>query len=285
MNEIKFNPQQVNNIKIIVCDLDGTLFDHHKNISTDTINYLIKLQQANYILVLATGRFFYELEEYIQLLQMKKYHGYVVCCNGVEIHDLHNNTIKSFDVLDHQETAQLINLALKHKLNIRTNYENKYQMILNPWAYRLKSIIKIFTHRYPDLLLYPVDSSVPWYNLGKLCLISTPSKLKRFEHDSKIKYPNKYQYYYTSRFCIELVKSAINKYNAVKFICNQNNLTLENVLAFGDSGNDQVLLQKAKIGIVMKNGLKQLLQEATYISVKSNHHEGLLDMLQRIFDI
>lgn len=285
MSKIKFNLQQINNIKVIVCDLDGTLFDHHKNISTDTINYLIKLQQAGYILVLATGRFFYELEEHILKLQMKKYHGYVVCCNGVEIHDLHNNTIKSFDVLNQQETTQLIDLALVHKLNIRTNYQNKYQMILNPWVYHLKCIIKLFTRRYPDLLLYPVNITVPWNNLGKLCFISTPSKLKRFEYDAKIKYPDCYQYYYTSRFCIELVKNDINKYNAVKYICNQNNLTLQNVLAFGDSGNDQVLLQKANIGIVMKNGLKQLLQEAKYISVKSNHHEGVLDMLQRIFDI
>ena len=84
---MKITKKQLNKIKMIVCDLDGTLFNHKKEISSATITYLIKLQENGYTLVLATGRFFYELKPYIEQLQLEKYHGYVICCNGIEIYD------------------------------------------------------------------------------------------------------------------------------------------------------------------------------------------------------
>ena len=63
---MKITKKQLNKIKMIVCDLDGTLFNHKKEISSATITYLIKLQENGYTLVLATGRFFYELKPYIE---------------------------------------------------------------------------------------------------------------------------------------------------------------------------------------------------------------------------
>lgn len=46
------NKKQLNKIKMIVCDLDGTLFNHKKEISSATITYLIKLQENGYTLFL-----------------------------------------------------------------------------------------------------------------------------------------------------------------------------------------------------------------------------------------
>lgn len=281
MKKIEFMTSQISKIKIIVCDLDGTLLNRHKQISIKTINYLIKLQQNGYILVLATGRFFYELNPYIKQLKMEKYHGYVICCNGQEIHELSNQQIKFFDALNNDEVSNLITLALEHKINIRANYNNSYQMIVNPWIYRILPLIKLFTKRYPDLRFYPHNCQVNWKKLGKLTLLSSPQKLAKFETYAKNNYPG--QYYYTHRFCIELVKNSVNKCDAVKYICLKNGLTLANVLAFGDSGNDKKLLEHAGIGITMKNCFKPLKQEARYISFKSNHQEGVLNMLEYIF--
>ena len=96
---MKITKKQLNKIKMIVCDLDGTQFNHKKEISSATNTYLIKLQENGYTLVLATGRFFYELKPYIEQLQLEKYHGYVICCNGIEIYDLTHNKCRSFSFL------------------------------------------------------------------------------------------------------------------------------------------------------------------------------------------
>ncbi len=148
---MKITKKQLNKIKMIVCDLDGTLFNHKKEISSATITYLIKLQENGYTLVLATGRFFYELKPYIEQLQLEKYHGYVICCNGIEIYDLTHNKCRSFSFLEQIEINELLQLALYYRLNIRANFDHKYQMILNNWLYFLIPLIRIFTKRYPDL--------------------------------------------------------------------------------------------------------------------------------------
>ena len=108
---------------MIVCDLDGTLFNHKKEISSATITYLIKLQENGYTLVLATGRFFYELKPYIEQLQLEKYHGYVICCNGIEIYDLTHNKCRSFSFLEQIEINELLQLALYYRLNIRADFK------------------------------------------------------------------------------------------------------------------------------------------------------------------
>lgn len=279
---MNISKQQINNIKMIVCDLDGTLFDFHKNISADTIKYLINLQRQGYILVIATGRFFYELDEYITSLEMEKYHGYVICCNGTEIHDLANKHVHNFETLNQNDINNLLVLSNKHKINVRTNFENKYQMILNPWSYRLIPIIRLFTKRYPDLKFYHRHEQTNWNNIGKFCAISTPDKLKSFHKQALTTYLDMYSYYYTSPFCIEIVKKDINKCHAVDYICKLNNLSLKNVLAFGDSGNDEMLLSNAGIGVIMKNAQKHLKNKIPNISVTSNNHEGVLKTLNII---
>ena len=86
MTKLSIEKQQISKIKVIVCDLDGTLLNHRKQITEATAQYLIQLQEAGYRLVLASGRFYYELTGYIEQLKMKKFDGYAICANGLEIH-------------------------------------------------------------------------------------------------------------------------------------------------------------------------------------------------------
>lgn len=275
----------IKKIKMIVCDLDGTLFNHQKNITNNTIDYLVSLQQKGYILVLATGRFYYELELFIEKLQMKKFNGYIVCCNGLTVYELASNQIHQFDYLEHKDINNLINIAYQFKVNTRTNYNNSYQNIVTRYLYYISPIIiKILAKRYPNLVFYRYNDAIDWQQVGKLCFIARPSKLNKFVKYLSSQYKHRYQIYYTSPFCVELVKQNVNKSYAIDYICQKLSLSFDNVLAFGDGGNDELLLSKAKIGITMKNALPKTLDKARYISNKTNNHEGVLDCLKELFD-
>ena len=272
-------------IKMIVCDLDGTLFNHQKNITKNTIDYLVNLQQNGYILVLATGRFYYELEPFIQKLQMKKFNGYIVCCNGLTVYELASNKIHKFDYLEREDINELIKIAYSFKLNIRTNYNNSYQNIVTRCLYYISPIItKVLTKRYPNLLFYRYNDAIDWQQVGKLCFIARPGKLNKFVKHLSLQYSQRYQIYYTSPFCVEIVRQNVNKAYAINYICQKLSLSFDNVLAFGDGGNDELLLSKAKIGITMKNALPKTLNKAKYISNKTNNQEGVLDCLKELFD-
>lgn len=274
----------IKKIKMIVCDLDGTLFNHQKNISNRTIDYLVNLQQNGYILVLATGRFYYELELVIEKLQLKKFNGYVVCCNGLTIYELASNQIHQFDYLEHEDINNLITIAHQFKVNISTNYNNRYQNIVTSYFYYLSPvIIKVLAKRFPNLVFYRYNDVIDWYQVGKLSFIARPGKLKKLVKYLNCRFNQRYQTYYTSRFCVELVRQNVNKSYAIDYICQKLSLSFDNVLAFGNGGNDELLLSKAKIGITMKNALPKTLDKATYISNKTNNQEGVLDCLKELF--
>ncbi len=74
-------------VKIVVFDLDGTLYDSHKHIDKDTIHKIIELEQKGIVVGIVTGRFYEELDEVIEKLKLREYNGFVASSNGLEIHD------------------------------------------------------------------------------------------------------------------------------------------------------------------------------------------------------
>ena len=72
----------MNNIKMIVLDLDGTLLRDDKTISDITIAALQKCRAANIIVAIATARFWIAAEKFIDILQPD----YEITADGAIIH-------------------------------------------------------------------------------------------------------------------------------------------------------------------------------------------------------
>lgn len=280
-------------IKMIVCDLDGTLLNHQKKITTATAHYLINLQKKGYTLVLASGRFYYELHTYIKQLKMDQYGGYAICANGLEIHDIVHQTMHCFDRLSKKEVTDILTHARKHHITAYANTFHCYHANCTSWLYYLITFAGFMITPFSKSSCYPIrllketkfqktSASVSWGTLDKICFLAGHHKLEHFRKQILSAYPDAYRFYYINRFAIEIVNHSVGKRNAVAYLCAQKSLSLDNVLAFGDSGNDEDLLQDAGIGITMKNGFYQTKQKAKVLSIKTNQQEGVLDMLKRL---
>ena len=103
-------------VKIIVFDLDGTLYDNHKHIDEDTIHKIIELEQKGIVVGIVTGRFYEELDEVIKKLKLREYKGFVASSNGLEIHDFLDGETKSFTRLSKNEVREIVKEAKKHHL-------------------------------------------------------------------------------------------------------------------------------------------------------------------------
>ena len=103
-------------VKIIVFDLDGTLYDSHKHIDEDTIHKIIELEQKGIVVGIVTGRFYEELGEVIKKLKLREYKGFVASSNGLEIHDFLDGETKSFTRLSKDEVKEIAKEAKKHHL-------------------------------------------------------------------------------------------------------------------------------------------------------------------------
>jgi len=73
--------------RILALDLDGTLTNDDKNITPNTFDALIRLQERGVRIVLASGRPVYGIMPLVEQLRLKTFGGFVLAFNGGKIID------------------------------------------------------------------------------------------------------------------------------------------------------------------------------------------------------
>lgn len=272
-------------VKIVVFDLDGTLYDSHKHIDKDTIHKIIELEQKGIVVGIVTGRFYEELDEVIEKLKLREYNGFVASSNGLEIHDFLDGKIKCFTRLSKDEVKELIEEAKKHHMISYVWQNGRYSMfdiLFMNGLKKLASVIPFNVHYIRALRETEFEKSisleVPLYD--KVCFAGLPIlKLKK----SILKQHPEYRFYDVGRLGTELCKKDVGKLEAIQFICRKKNTSIDCVMAFGDNGNDVDLLASCGYGVAMKNGSAQAKKAAKYISDYSNNEQGVFRFINSFF--
>lgn len=272
-------------VKIVVFDLDGTLYDSHKHIDKDTVHKIIELEQKGIVVGIVTGRFYEELDEVIEKLKLREHNGFVASSNGLEIHDFLDGKIKCFTRLSKDEVKELIEEAKKHHMISYVWQNGRYSMFDISFMNGLKklaSVIPFNVHYIRALRETEFEKSisleVPLYD--KVCFAGLPIlKLKK----SILKQHPEYRFYDVGRLGTELCKKDVGKLEAIQFICRKKNTSIDCVMAFGDDGNDVDLLASCGYGVAMKNGSAQAKKAAKYISDYTNNEQGVLRFINSFF--
>lgn len=272
-------------VKIVVFDLDGTLYDSHKHIDKDTVHKIIELEQKGIVVGIVTGRFYEELDEVIEKLKLREYNGFVASSNGLEIHDFLDGKIKCFTRLSKDEVKELIEEAKKHHMISYVWQNGRYSMFDISFMNGLKklaSVIPFNVHYIRALRETEFEKSisleVPLYD--KVCFAGHPIlKLKK----SILKQHPEYRFYDVGRLGTELCKKDVGKLEAIQFICRKKNTSIDCVMAFGDNGNDVNLLASCGYGVAMRNGSAQAKKAAKYISDYTNNEQGVLRFINSFF--
>lgn len=272
-------------VKIVVFDLDGTLYDSHKHIDKDTIHKIIELEQKGIVVGIVTGRFYEELDEVIEKLKLREYNGFVASSNGLEIHDFLDGKKKRFTRLSKDEVKELIEEAKKHHMISYVWQNGRYSMFDISFMNGLKklaSVILFNVHYIRALRETEFEKSisleVPLYD--KVCFAGLPIlKLKK----SILKQHPEYRFYDVGRLGTELCKKDVGKLEAIQFICRKKNTSIDCVMAFGDNGNDVNLLASCGYGVAMRNGSAQAKKAAKYISDYTNNEQGVLRFINSFF--
>lgn len=272
-------------VKIVVFDLDGTLYDSHKHIDKDTVYKIIELEQKGIVVGIVTGRFYEELDEVIEKLKLREYNGFVASSNGLEIHDFLDGKIKCFTRLSKDEVKELIEEAKKHHMISYVWQNGRYSMFDISFMNGLKKLASAipFDEHYIKALRETefeksISLEVPLYD--KVCFAGLPIlKLKK----SILKQHPEYRFYDVGRLGTELCKKDVGKLEAIQFICRKKNTSIDCVMAFGDNGNDVNLLASCGYGVAMRNGSAQAKKAAKYISDYTNNEQGVLRFINSFF--
>ena len=80
---------------------------------------------------------------------------------------------------------------------------------------------------------------------------------------------------------LEVGGETTSKASALEELCRMKGLTMENVMAFGDSPNDGAMIREAGIGVAMENATADILEDAD-ITAPSNDDEGVAYTLRML---
>lgn len=259
----------MNEIKIIICDLDGTLLNEEEMMSELTINTIKKLKENGYLFGYATGRPICSIENLMEKWQMNKdIVDIVIGLNGGHIKDYRLNREEKCFQID----GKLIEKIITHFQGFPVNfgvYKDDYLAVFkdDDLAKRLAT---------SDNIPYIVENFQDIYKSkqSKLIVITHPSDMKYIrEHGQKLNHPH-FKSLQAGQIEYEYMDPQLSKSLGLELVCSWHDLSLKNLLAFGDADNDAEMIRDAGIGVAMENASTLTKSYANYIT-GSHQNDGV----------
>lgn len=262
--------------EIVICDLDGTLLNNSKKISTKTLEIIQKLNTKDIPVILATARAPRDIEIYLEELCLNTPS---ICYNGALIFEKRKNKILSANMIDVSVVKRLLEILRRE--NCTKNYlaekNNKF------WVEVIDDDVQnwIDAGCPPHAIGYP--SSFLEDHLSKI-LVRGDNELiigilKKYFKEHLI-----YTFSDSRRVWLEILCKNAGKAAAVRWIASHYNVPVSKIVAFGDAENDMEMLELVGFGVAMGNSEKEVQLKANYIA-PTNENDGVAVALQEIFSI
>ena len=260
-------------VKMIITDMDGTLFTDDKRVTKTTIQALKDTKDRGYIIGIATGRAKFLAEKNVIDYGLKDVIDVIIGMNGSQIANYKNNTYTEGKKVSNNQIKVIVNKCKDNKFNV-VSYSDKYL-----YAQRMDKNVEGMV----NALGFPV--SITNYDdftcdLSKILVMSetpfTEADMKFLKSMSN----EEYHGFESSDNCFEIVHRTVSKSNGIKEVANSYGFDLEDVMVFGDSGNDIDMLSKCGVSVCMGNGTDEAKSVSKYITL-TNEEDGLAAFLNK----
>ena len=85
---------------------------------------------------------------------------------------------------------------------------------------------------------------------------------------------------YDSGFALHVTDKRVNKGTSLRRLCEQNGINMENVMAIGDSENDEDFLKEVGVKIAVGNADSSLKEISTYVC-ENNFGDGVAEAIEK----
>ncbi|GKU80740.1 HAD family hydrolase [Niallia sp. NCCP-28] len=246
MNNVLKNPT----IKLIALDMDGTLLNQKGEIPEENRKAIKEAQDQGIHVVLSTGRSIATCREHAESLLLKTF---LVTVNGSEIWDYQGNLIER-NLVEAESIKWMWELSQKHKARV--------------WAI---SCGKTWNDQMPEDI-----ASLEWLKFGfdieddKI----RASVLKELQDKGVFELSN------SSLSNIEVNAIGINKAKGLKTVCEKLHITMDDVMAVGDSLNDISMIKEAGFGVAMGNA-QETVKKAADAVTETNEANGVANAIRK----
>jgi len=237
-------------IKLIALDMDGTLLNSEQDVSIRTKTAIENALDNNIHVVLSTGRAFSTCYPYAEMLQLNSY---LITANGGQIWTV---------------DKQLLQQTLLEADKVEEMWRLGEGIGVHMW---MISTTGVFRNQAPERF-----EDYEWLKFG--CASSDETRLNRMIDE--LSYFNDLELTNSMPMNVEANPKGVSKAAALKFVCNQIGITMNNVMACGDSLNDMKMIQEAGIGVAMGNA-QEAIKNASDVLTDTNDNDGVAKVIEQ----
>lgn len=243
---------------LIVSDFDGTLVNDDGTIAESNKTAINEYIASGGTFAISTGRMPAGILPRARELGLK---GILCCCQGANIMDIESGEMLLEGRISPETTYAICKKM--EELNLHIHVYDSWEFYCNMDDEPLKLYEKAVRTKATLVLDKPISEFVKENKLGayKVLAMVEPKDNARvlaalaaenFEGCDTTK---------SAAFLVEVINNQYSKGTAVTYLAERYGIDLQNVIAIGDQTNDQPMIEKAGLGIAVKNadeGLKSL---------------------------
>ncbi len=261
----------MNNIKMVVTDLDGTLLNNNHNISDYSKEVLQSLEKNGIEIVIATGRHFWGMKHYKDFLENNNDS---IVFNGAVVANNDGNFLY-YRPIDDSTSRDVIEIAKKYNVSMHFYHRDKY-IALDDDDYSREYTKKVNIKN----IIYGIDS-LDSFEFTKMIFMGDRNLLEKLQIE--IRESVKVHTCFSQTNYLEILSTNVNKFTALEYICNKKNISFENIISFGDNYNDIELLSNVGIGVAIYNACEDVKKCAKYTTSFNNDEDGVAKFLLDFF--
>lgn len=253
------------NIKLLVFDVDGTLYDlvHHE-IPKSAIEAIRKAKEKGYLFVLATGRAHYGLGKALNDLKPD----FILADTGAVVVDNQGNVIARHD-FSKKDTQLVVDFANRHEAGLIWKFIDHMYIYSQPekvdW---LRGQMNSDIGKAPFIFDHKQDRH--FFESPQCCSLHAP-----YDLIEKELIPNtNLTFMPYSQEGFDVVVKGINKGVGLQDLLKYLNLSADNVMCFGDNYNDLEMMNVAGISVAMGNAVEAIKEKADYVT-QSTDQDGI----------
>lgn len=265
-------------MKVVFTDLDGTLLDDKKQVSSGNRAAIRQALEKGHKIVITTGRPLPSALLLARSLDLDRPGCYLIASNGGLIYDNERKSILYETGLPRSHVRYLLDEA-KH-VRIHCHSYSKTNVLCESRTKELayyEQAILVPAIVVPDITAYL--SYDPW----KVILIDRESKTRLLDFQAAHAdwEKGKCSSIFSCDFMLEYCPFSATKGNGVAYLCETLGICRADAVAIGDAENDISMITEAGVGAAMANASLPTKAAANYITEKDNNHDGFAEVLER----
>jgi Cof subfamily protein (haloacid dehalogenase superfamily) len=261
-------------ISMIALDLDDTLLSADLVISRANKNAIQAAEDSGIDIVLASGRNYISMLQYVKELRLDRPGNFLICSNGAETLSAENGSIIEHLKLSEELCHEVSRTVEENGLSWQVYMDGKiYSAEENRW-----SLLDQHLTGQP-LMSAPPKETLFKHGQTKFVIPGDPEKIALVNPILSAHFNGRAEVVTSKPYFLEVLPLGADKGSALTRLAEKLGFKMSEVMAIGDAMNDLGMIRAAGWGCAPSNALPAIKAAARIVSEKSNEEDAVAELI------